>query len=68
MARDRRSHVRKKGQPRAANLPAGVDFSDCNAASAYAPHPSLVEIVRLLAQQAARADIAAQRAARPSED
>lgn len=68
MARDRRSHVRKKGKPHAADLPADVACPDCNAASPSAPHPSLVEIVRLLAQQAARADIAAQRAATPSED
>lgn len=38
------------------------------AEQAAPPHPSLIELVRLLARQAATAEIAAQRAAQKPED
>jgi len=62
MARDRESHVRKEGVLPAVPPTAKTSSSPPVSTTLPAPHPCLIEIVRLLAQQSARADIAAQRA------
>ncbi|SDX98307.1 hypothetical protein [Roseicitreum antarcticum] len=67
MARDRRSHVRKQEALSAAPVPVDASSNLPLAKNRSAPHPCLVEIVRLLARQTAKADVAAQRA-NDSED
>jgi hypothetical protein len=69
MARDMRRHARDgEGLPILAPLPDAMSTSAVApserplATTHIDPHPCLIEIVRLLARQAARADIAAQRA------
>ena len=67
MARDQKRHARAREVPSVAP-PADAMSSNVPIATTHAaPHPCLVEIVRLLARQAAKADIAAQRSA-TSED
>ncbi len=74
MARDRKRHARDgEGLPALAPLPdamstsAGAPADRPLAQTHIDPHPCLAEIVRLLARQAAKADIAAQRATPPEE-
>lgn len=67
MARDRTRHARAKEVPSAAPPAAAMPLIEPIALNLTTPHPYLTEIVRLLARQAAKADIAAQRSA-TSED
>lgn len=69
MARDTRRHARDgeglptlAPRPDAVSISAGPPSERPLATTHIDPHPCLIEIVRLLARQAARADIAAQRA------
>jgi hypothetical protein len=66
MARDRKRHACDREVPVAP--PGGaMPPNDPIAGANGAPHPCLIQIVRLLARQAATADIAAQRAIPPEE-
>ena len=62
MARDRRSHVYREEALATAPSPVNAASNRPLATTRSAPHPCLVEIVRLLARQTAKADVAAQRA------
>ncbi len=68
MARDRKRYAQKKGLPAMAAPPAAVSAFATPppnapiATTQTAPHACLVQLVRLLARQAALADIADQRA------
>lgn len=62
MARDRRSHVRTGEALSTAPAPMDAASNLALATNRSVPHPCLVEIVRLLARQTAKADVAAQRA------
>jgi hypothetical protein len=66
MARDRKRHAQDEEVP-VAPPAAAMPPNDPIAAARGAPHPCLIQIVRLLARQAARTDIAAQRAIPPEE-
>jgi len=66
MARDMRDIAKRKDAPKPAESPACAAPPDTALAKTVAhtdapPHPALVELVRLLAREAARKDIAAQR-------
>lgn len=67
MARERRSHVREEEALSAASSPVDTASNSPLATTRSVPHPCLVEIVRVLARQTAKADVAAQRA-NDSED
>jgi hypothetical protein len=58
MARDRRSHVRKKGEPHAAGLPAdmGAGTSHVTSKPQSDHRDKLIALIRALARDAARAD------------
>lgn len=58
MARDRRSHVRKKGEPHAAGLPAdmGASTSPVTSSPQSDHRDQLLALIRALARDAARAD------------
>ena len=62
MARDRRRHARGTEAPETAASAAGVSPGSTLASTLPPPHPCLVQLVRLLARQAAVEDIARQRA------
>lgn len=61
MARDQRGHVRKEEALSAASTDADTAANMPLATTRAAQHPCLIQIVRLLARQTAKADIAAQR-------
>lgn len=63
MARDRKRHVRETGAPETAASGAAVSPGSALAPNPRPAHPCLIQLVRLLAQQAAQEDIAHQRAA-----
>jgi hypothetical protein len=64
MARDRRDIAKGKGRADAPALPP-VSADDKKLVShLQTPHPELIRLVRLLARQAAEADIVAQRSER----
>lgn len=67
MARDRKRHAHTREVPSAALPTAAMPSNVTIAANPTEPHPCLTEIVRLLARQAAKADIAAQRSTTSEE-
>ena len=67
MARDRRSHIRKNGALPAAPPSAEAISNVPLAKTTTVPHPSLIKLVQLLARQAAKADVAAQRSSRKED-
>ena len=67
MARDRKKHACESEALTTAPPHAAVSPSVPIATSLPEPHPSLIEIVRLLAWQAAKTDLAAQRSTDPED-
>jgi hypothetical protein len=63
MARDRRRHAQDGEVPTAPLDAAAMPSKDPIPGAQAEPHPSLIAIARLLARQAANADLAAQRIA-----
>ena len=67
MARDRKIHARE-GEVPMSPPPSAMESGHGLAASREPPHPSLLELVRLIARQAALDDVAAQRAGQLPEE
>lgn len=67
MAPRRNSHM-SKGQALGAPLLADMTSGKGLAGQMQPPHPSLLELVRLIARHAALEDVAAQRAGQPQEE
>ena len=63
MARDRQTHAQNREVPTAPLDAVAMPSVAPVAMSQVEPHPSLIAIARLLARQAANADLAAQRIA-----
>lgn len=63
MARDRKRHARETEAPETATSGAAVSPGSALAPNPGPAHPCLIQLVRLLARQAAEEDIARQRAA-----
>lgn len=66
MARDRKRQARDREVPEASPVASMPPIGPIAGASAE-PHHCLIQIVQLLARQAAKADIAAQRATEPED-
>lgn len=68
MARDRKRHACGTEAPETAASVAAVSSDPALAPTLSPPHPCLVQLVRLLARQAAAEEIARQRSAFPKGD
>ena len=68
MARDRKRHAGEQEASPSAAPAAALPSGSALAPTQVPPHPALIQLVRLLARQAAAAEIAAPSAARIVED
>ena len=68
MARDWKRHACGTGAPETATAAAAMSSDPALASTLPPPHPCLIQLVQLLARQAAAEEIARQRAAFPKGD